>query len=179
MLELPATAAKLAEAEFFYRKLAEITQRVFSPEPEAFGYYLSAFVSAARSVTFALQAEHKQKYDAWFSAWEAALSTEQRQLLEHFNSQRIATVHKVGIAVAHEATELSQSEFFLAVAREGAGVHIWHGPPGTPAPTFSRTIRTFSVGGTQREVSTAATEYLQIVVALVEAFKAHYANAAA
>ena len=179
MLELPATAAKLAEAKFFYRKLAEITQRVFSPEPEAFGYYLSAFVSAARSVTFALQAEHKQKYDAWFSAWEAALSTEQRQLMEHFNSQRIATVHKVGIAVAHEATELSQSEFFLAVAREGAGVHIWHGPPGTPAPTFSRTIRTFSVGCTQREVSTAATEYLQIVVALVEAFKAHYANAAA
>lgn len=94
MLEIPATRAKLAEAEFFFRKLCEVNNAVFPPEPEAFSYYLSAFVSAARSVNFVLQAEHKCEYDAWFTNWRAALPTKQRNLLKHFNAKRVAAIHK-------------------------------------------------------------------------------------
>jgi hypothetical protein len=63
MPAIEATKAKLAEAEFFYRKLSAVQQRLMPNEPEAFGFYLSAFLSAARSVTFALQAEQKQEYE--------------------------------------------------------------------------------------------------------------------
>jgi len=66
MVPIEATRRKLSEAEFFLRKLTTHQQQVFQNEPEAFGFYLSAFLSAARSVSFVLQAEQKERYDAWF-----------------------------------------------------------------------------------------------------------------
>jgi hypothetical protein len=46
---LEQTQKKLREAEFFLGQLRAEAHR----EPEVFDYYLSAFVSAGRSVTFA------------------------------------------------------------------------------------------------------------------------------
>jgi hypothetical protein len=178
MIDVPATDSKLGEAEFFHRKLLEADRQVFSPEPEAFAYYLSAFVSAARSVTFALQAERKGEYDAWFPSWKQSLTEVQRETLDYFNDQRIATTHQTGILVTHESAALSQSEFLFAAAREGAQIQVWH-PPGTPAPTFTGIVRTFAVGGTPVEVTRATDQYLQLVRSLVGAFKAYYAYAAA
>jgi hypothetical protein len=179
MLAIDATRTKLAEAEFFHRKLVEVGRSTFSPEPEAFGFYLSAFVSAGRSVSLALQAEHKEKYDDWFPTWEASLTEDQRSLLKHFNTHRVATIHQRGIEVSHELPEVSSPEFFLAVAREGANVQIWHGLPGTPTPPFHRVVRTFVVGGTQTEVMAACGLYLEVVAKLVKAFTERYADAAA
>ena len=67
MVALEATRLKLAEAKFFYRKLAQAHKRLISEEPGSFGFYLSAFLSAARSVTLVLQAERKAQYDMWFT----------------------------------------------------------------------------------------------------------------
>lgn len=178
MLSIDATRAKLAEAEFFHRKLMEVGRSHFSPEPEAFVYYLSAFVSAGRSVTLVLQVEHKQKYDEWFPNWEARLPEAQRALLEHFNAQRVATIHQLGIDVTHQLTEVSSAEYFLAVAREGVNVQIWHGPPGTPPPQFHKVVRTFAVGGTQTDVMEACSLYLDVIAGLVRAFTEQFANAA-
>jgi hypothetical protein len=53
---IPRTEAKLREAQFFLEQLASIQgQSIRRKDPEHFAFYLSAFLSAARSVTLALQ----------------------------------------------------------------------------------------------------------------------------
>ena len=59
VLMIEATQKKLREARFFLSHLETENRRAVRNEPEAFDYFMSAFVSAARSVTFALQAEEK------------------------------------------------------------------------------------------------------------------------
>ena len=178
MYAVPATRAKLAEAQFFHRKLLEVGKRHFSPEPEGFGYYLSAFVSAARSVTFALQCEHKPEYDAWFPAWKNSLENDKRALLEEFNAHRIAEVHQGGMAITHELAEISMAEYYLAASSEGVQVHIFT-PFGVPRPKFHRAVRTLSLGGTQAEVMGATGTYFALLTDLVNAFQAHYGATAA
>jgi hypothetical protein len=79
------TQMKLGEAQFFYRKMVRESERAMS---EAFGYYLSAFVSAARSVGYRLQNEEKARYDAWYPGWEASLTDEERQRWKFMHKQR-------------------------------------------------------------------------------------------
>ena len=54
---IEATQKKLREARFFVRLLNQVSQEAVRNEPEAFEFYLSAFLLAARSTTFALQYE--------------------------------------------------------------------------------------------------------------------------
>ena len=79
MADLPHTRRKLDEAKFFLgqmetcvRQSAEQSSREWS----VFGYYLSAFISAARSVTFALQKENKELSNRKKPEWDASLSLE-------------------------------------------------------------------------------------------------------
>lgn len=176
MPAIEATKTKLGEAEFFYRKLSALQQRIVSNEPEAFGFYLSAFLSAARSVSLVLQTEHKQKYDEWFLGWKESLPTDEQALLTNFNEQRVATVHRKGAEVAHRSEAISQSEFFLAAALEGAQVHIWTGPPGTPLPQFYRSVRSFNFDGEEAEVVQACGRYLAVVSDLVKSFAERFAD---
>ena len=59
---IEATQKKLGEAQFFFYRLLNEAQKPVRSEPEIFEFYLSAFLSAARSVTFVLQYEEKTKY---------------------------------------------------------------------------------------------------------------------
>lgn len=170
MATIEATRLKLAEAQFFYCKLAQAHERLISGEPEAFGFYLSAFISAARSVTFVLQAERKTQYDTWFVDWMDALPEEQQSLLRNFNEQRVATVHKKGAAVTGKLEEISQSEFFLAVAREGAQIQIWNGIPGAPVPAQYRATRSLVFGDTEVSAVQASAKYLALLSQLVSSF---------
>ena len=178
MLPIPATETKLAEADFFFRKLAKVGGEIVCPEPEAFGYYLSAFVSAGRSVTFALQAERKGEYDNWFPAWRASLSDDQPSLLADFNDHRIAAVKQRGIDLSYHEEEISQSEFLFAAAREGVDIQVWGALPGSVAPTYHRRVRTLLAGGAQAEVIAAASEYLDLLKRMVDEFKSHHSGSA-
>ena len=175
MPAIEATKTKLAEADFFYRKLCAAQQRVFSNEPEAFGCYLSAFLSAARSVSLVLQAEQKQKYDEWFASWKESLPSDEQALLINFNEQRVATVHRTGAEVTRRSEAIAQSDFFLAAAREGAQVHI-SSPPGTPPPQFYRQVRSFNFDGTEAEVVQACGRYLAVLSNLVKSFAERFAD---
>jgi hypothetical protein len=85
---IEATQKKLRETQFFLRLLFNADQEVVRTEPEAFEFYLNAFLSAARSVTFALQYEERDKYEEWFPDWGNNLSEEDRQLLDFLKKQR-------------------------------------------------------------------------------------------
>lgn len=79
----PNTEHKLAEAEFFLRQL-EASHKAHS----AFDFYLSAFISAARSVTWIMRAECSKKpgWKEWFKAQEP--DREGNKLLKAFTKIR-------------------------------------------------------------------------------------------
>src|SRR5260370_2421800 len=85
---IDATLRKLREAEFLLRHVVDEGQKAVRNEPQVFGFYLSAFLSAARSATFALQYEEKAKYDKWFPQWFGNLSAEDQNLLKFLKDQR-------------------------------------------------------------------------------------------
>ena len=73
MAQIPKTQKKLRETRFFFSRLRKKGE-AFVGDPEEFEFYLSAFLSAGRSVTFALQAEEKARYDSWYPGWVKILT---------------------------------------------------------------------------------------------------------
>jgi hypothetical protein len=175
MLDLNATKFKLAEAQFFYAKLCGVGSRVVVQRPEEFQFYLSAFLSAGRSVTLVLQAEHKAKYDAWFCDWKATLSADQAALLVNFNEQRVASIHLKGARVIHSEELISGAEYLAAASLEGENIEL-SSPPGVPLPSFRKVVRSFSFDGAQSEVAHSAGQYLALVQQLVADFEGCYAS---
>ena len=167
---MSATRRKLEEAKFFLRKLHAVDQQVIVREPETFEFYLSAFLSAARSVTFALQAERKEHYDSWFPKWKSALPAEESTLLTFFNNQRVAVVHSTGADVTYGSESISLSDYLSRAWQQSEDIEISNGVMGNPAPTFHRPRRSFEVGGTNYEVVPACTKYVELVAKLVQAF---------
>src|SRR5436189_149029 len=85
---IEATQKKLREAHFF---LSHLEREVTSSEPnqaEAIEFYFSAFLSAARSVTFVLEAEESSKYTRWSPLWRDSRSENERRLLSRFTTAR-------------------------------------------------------------------------------------------
>lgn len=121
-VELRRTRKKLAETKFFLGHLEKQT-RTTQQYPDAFDFYLSAFLSAARSVTSMLQVEDKDRYDRVFPGWHDALSPEDRRLFRFMYEQRRVEVHEEGAKVDHETSmipvwevwrEPSSSPYFIA-----------------------------------------------------------------
>jgi hypothetical protein len=93
---IEAAQYKLAEARFFLRQLQDEAAKVVRQDAAAFGHYLSAFVSAARSVPWVLQNEKKAKYDAWLPKWDDRLTNEERELLKFTNERRVDETKRKG-----------------------------------------------------------------------------------
>lgn len=89
-----ATRSKYKEAQFFLDQLGtsyyDDVRRIFkrSKRPPVFHYYLSAFLSAARSVTWIMRSEYQQMagWEQWFETQKTA---EHAELLHLFNQLRI------------------------------------------------------------------------------------------
>jgi hypothetical protein len=71
-METPRATHKLNEARFFLRHLQEEEQKAVRNWPEAFSYYLSAFLSAAVSVIYVLEHEVEDVFNPTTS-FESAL----------------------------------------------------------------------------------------------------------
>jgi hypothetical protein len=112
------TKKKQREAQFFLHHL-ETVSRAASSDPEAFAFYLSAFMAAARSVFFVLfkeqahertkdpmhettkEFEKRQKkawntYTAWATQWQATRTADENHLWDLVRSQRNAEIHDTG-----------------------------------------------------------------------------------
>src|SRR5260370_34128161 len=123
--------SELREASVFLEHLCD-RAGVLPLASAKVGYFLSAFLSAARSVTWVLQVEEKDKYDAVYPAWEAMVDDMDLGLLRYMNGQRVAEVHKAGAAVSSAVEYRKVSE--VRVERDGHWQVLFTAPPGTPAP---------------------------------------------
>ena len=168
---IEATQKKLREARFFLDHLEAENRRAVRNEPEAFDYFMSAFVSAARSVTFALQAEEKAKYDQWFPGWCAARPEEDRTLLTLMVSQRNAEQKRGG---GDRRIEWEDVPVTGLSSEELGGRVFLSAPPGVPPPQVGRPIRYLEHGGQESEALSACKRYYALLAELVESFvKAH------
>jgi hypothetical protein len=89
--KLNSTNRKLREAEFFLNQV-ELTL----DQPEILMYYISAFVSAARSVTFVMQYEigKNHEFKAWYLKKQKQMNED--EIFSLFNSLRFGTIHNDG-----------------------------------------------------------------------------------
>ena len=171
MPDIARTQKKLREAQFFLTKLAAeaSTERL---DREDFEFYLSAFLAAGRSVTFALQFEQKSLYDGWYPGWLATLSPDDAELFDFMKAQRNITL-KEGEAKTDVAVEYIP----VTELRRPPGLHPaygfhWFGPPGVPPPRVGVKVHRFEVGGKKEEVFAACRRYLNLLEALVASFVA-------
>lgn len=169
MADIPATDKKLREALFFLERLREHSERI-PGDPEHFEFFLSAYLSAGRSVTFALQVERKDEYDAWFPGWKGTLTQEERDLLDFMLAQRNAELHQGGANVQVTV------EFIPMTALRGDRRHPaygfqWFGPPGVRPPEIGHNVHYFELGGTPVQALATCRRYADLLSRLVRAFK--------
>jgi hypothetical protein len=111
----------------------------FKYQPEAFRYYFSAFISAARSVLWVLHHEEKEKWEAWEAAWKATtLNDEERKFLTFTNKLRVDEVKRSGADTTVEWEEVAIDEllspnFDLLREHPAYGMHRRSNLPGSSA----------------------------------------------
>src|SRR2546426_3543630 len=141
MASIPKTEKKLREARFFLSAMSAAAKSTRLDE-ENFEFFLSAFLSAARSVPDVMRVEGKKQYKGWYRRWEANLSEGERNLWRFINNQRIATVHREGVEVQTEIefVPITRVEFRGRHPAYGIG---WFMPPGVSLPQIGRAVHYF------------------------------------
>jgi hypothetical protein len=173
MAVIPKTQKKLREAEFFVRWLErEARPRIVSIDREVFDYYLSAFLSAGRSVTFVLQAEQKHSYDAWFDNWVNNLPREESQLLKYMNDQRRAEVHVLGANTHDQEVWVPINNVHVDPPSHPAYGYFVYAPPDAPIPEVAHRVSHFGVDGDggKGKVVDVCKRYFDVLVRIVTDF---------
>ncbi len=83
------TRQKLKETKYFLEQM-----RNYVEDPEKFAFNLSAFLSAARSVTFIMQSEFKSspEFSGWYKEKQKEMNSDEN--FKFFNNLRVATIHQ-------------------------------------------------------------------------------------
>jgi hypothetical protein len=170
---IPATQMKLREAKFFFALLHETGHRIVRNEPEAFAFYLNAFLSAARAVTFALQFEDKTNYDIWFTPWSKTRTEKERELMGFMRIQRNFAEKRGSpefTADDYEWIPITEISSDAQRRHPAYGFH-WFGAPWREGGQVARTVYKFAeFSGDQKEVTSVCRQYLDILDALVKDF---------
>jgi hypothetical protein len=166
-IKLDRTCKKLCEAEFFLGQLIAENSRVMNRQPEVADFYLSAFFTAARSVTFILRIENPDEYEMRSRNWFARLSAEDRDLVDFFSNQR-NTVQKEGAADGTFMT-VSLIEFIQDVYRQGGNVLAADGVGATSQPPFNKS-ETRSDDRPDTSIDAGCRTYLGLLKQLVAEF---------
>jgi hypothetical protein len=171
---------KLGEARFFYQLLVNERPQAlqaFGHDLEAFRYYFSAFIQAARSVTWTLGNEEPEKWQAWEPKWRAKRSNEERKLLDLTNELRLDEAKRGGANALIVWEEVALNEL-LALRSEGVepwrqhpayGVHVF-APPGVPLPKIKRQAYYLEQEDGKHEVTALCQRYLEFLEKVLNDF---------
>jgi hypothetical protein len=167
-MDITRVHKKIAEATFFLGKMAEQECQFFG-DREPFDYYLSAFLSAGRTVDYRLRHEQSAIYPDWRKTWDAALSPTEKRLIKFMVDERNDEVHESGSShcVGQEGVPLPSGTSSL----DGATIFISN-PPGEPPPIAYRPTYSFTIDGTERKAVDACAQYLGLLKQMVGKFEA-------
>jgi hypothetical protein len=174
-LDIPRTRRKLEETKFFLRHLEERTRQPTQHEAhevDVFGYYLSAFLSAGRSVTFVLQVEDKAAYDKGSPAWQQALSAKDQELFKYMNLQRREEIHSEGAWIEAGTATISITSIGSLGGRSYSTTTqvIFMGAEDGPFPTVAVLAPRFRVSDAETlEAVPACRRYVELLESLVKA----------
>jgi hypothetical protein len=158
---------KLREAQYFLRQMNAVAMRPIG-DAEEFEFLLSAFLSASRSITNALE---NRRYGAWFTAWQSSRTSSDTELLEFMRVQRIAEVHRDGADVEARVHFIPITEVRRADRSHPAyGFHVF-GPGDIEPASVGVTAHWFELGGTQIEAADACRRIVSVLSDLVDAFR--------
>jgi len=166
--------------------MLEAQTNKWNSEPGAFMYFYSAFIQAARNVTWVMGNEEEVKYKAWKPMWEKQLrSPEDKALEDATNELRLDEVKRGGAEVRMDWEEMSVAEI-IALDHERSSYRGWHpayemrtsSPPGVPrdqpkrmraSPVVVTKVGEVKFEAKMIELGKTYIEYLEKKVAAFEA----------
>jgi hypothetical protein len=168
---IEAAQRKLREASFFYGHLVSEQNRRGS-DPEAFRFYFSAFIEAARSLTWAMKAEETDKYLTWETVWKEQLTAEEIKLEKITNDLRIKEVKRLGADIIVEMEEIAVVEMFAEPGFHAVYRQHTSGPPGVEQIKTKRPKFYFEHEDGKADLTVLCKEYLAYLEKKVGAFLA-------
>jgi hypothetical protein len=169
---IESTKDRLEEARFFLSKLRQhkVAQaQPRRPPPEHFRYYLGAFVTAARSVTWVLQREEGEKYDAWKGSWEGQRTEAENALLKLTTQMRNTSVKEghIETTVRSERTPISVSpDSYQVHALRAWSLSLSQGG----GPWTISDVHFVELNGSEQEIVVVCEQYVNHLTRLVQDF---------
>jgi hypothetical protein len=169
-LNIEGVEKKLREAKFFLDKMIEHERMAFK-DKEPFEFYLSAFLSAGRTVDYRLRHEQKAIYPTWRTAWDATLTQTQQDLIKFMVDERNDEVHESG---SSHTVGTENREFGPGTHKLADGTMYVTGAPGFSQVTIKAPGYYFTIDAVERKVTEACAEYLRLLEQMVAAFRADH-----
>ena len=173
---VPNAEIKLDGAKFFMERLEENQD-----DPRAFYHYVSAVLSAARSVDYALRKEAGERYRRWFQTWQQRLQDDDRAFLEFLIVLRGDDVHgkRTPFLVTLDIPTIDADKTIAGFA--GPGLHradlaeIWEHLPEVVAETRAGGVEVltyhFIRSGKPLDVLPACHRFVEVAARLLQDFR--------
>ena len=176
-MDLEGVDKKLREARFFFDRMKDQESRAFG-DKEPFDFYLSAFLSAARTVDWRLRHQHKAAYEPWREEWDATLTAQEDRLIKFMVDDRNLEVHESGStrAVKDERTDIrgTYSDKSGTITVSGPLLPLGGPQENPPAAFITKPAYFFTIDGAERKATDACGEYLTLLERMVAKFKADH-----
>ena len=163
---------KLREADFFLNKMRQHESKAFG-DREPFDFFLSAFLSACRTVDYRLRHEQPAIYPAWRDAWEANRAPNESKLIKFIVDDRNTEVHE---SSSSRSSKLEGFEVRGSYSDNSGTLEVF----GVPTPLFGSGPRatvykpsySFNIDGSDRSATEVCGEYLKLLTEMIASFKA-------
>jgi hypothetical protein len=171
-MSLDNVEKKIREARFFLDKMADHERLAYNAK-EPFDFFLSAFLSACRTIDYRLRCEQNAVYPTWRDAWDAKRTASERTLIKFLIDDRNVEVHGSGSSrvVGTEKRELGAGTHVLA----SGTLYVSGGVPGVgPLATIQTPTYNFTIDGVDQRAVDACRDYLRLLEEMVAAFKSEH-----
>jgi hypothetical protein len=174
-MNLDRVKKKLREAEFFLGKMQDEERERFGPK-EPFEFYLSAFLTASKSVVevfeYLIKTERADANRQWYKGWKTKRGADEHlsNFVKCMADKRDAEVHRKG---AGHRVKIEQREFPNTHLERSVGAFTLVGAPhGVPLGHYDVNRYYLTVNGSEQLVLEACAKYVEFRRRLVTEFEA-------
>ena len=165
-MNIDSIEKKLREAQFFLERMKEQEQRAFG-DREPFDFFLSAFLSAVRTIDYRLRNERGSTYPGWRDAWNGSHASDDG-VIKFMNDDRRLEVHESG-----SARSVSEEEIRVAgIYSDKSGTLTISAPPGAESALIHKPAYSFTIDGADRKVTNMCAACVAALDRMLQDFKA-------